>query len=136
MIVVDTNLIAYLCITGALTEHARRAYLRDPDWQVPILWRSEFRSVLSLYIRKKQISLEKASDIMREALAFVEGKEYQVSSSEVFNLISESRCSAYDCEFVALAKSLELKLVTSDKMVLKEFPKIAISLTEFAQPLR
>jgi predicted nucleic acid-binding protein len=133
MIVVDTNLIAYLCITGAFTEQARRAYIRDPDWQMPILWRSEFRSVLSLYIRKKQISIDKAADIMREALALVEGKEYQVSSSEVFNLINESSCSAYDCEFVALAKSLELKLVTSDKTVLRAFPKIAISLAEFAR---
>ena len=133
MIVVDTNLIAYLCITGTFTEQARRAYLRDPDWQVPILWRSEFRSVLSFYIRKRQISIEKAADIMREALALVEGKEYQVSSSEVFNLINESSCSAYDCEFIALAKSLELKLVTSDKTVLKAFPEIAISLAEFAQ---
>jgi len=132
MIVVDTNVVAYLCIPGTFTAQARKAYLRDPDWHVPILWRSEFRSVLSLFIRKKNMSPDEASDIMREAQALVEGKEYQVSSADIFGLVNESNCSAYDCEFVALAKSMKSLLIASDKQVIKTFPGIAVSLDEFA----
>ena len=40
-------------------------------------------------------------------------------------------CSAYDCEFVALALDLKVPLVTSDKKVLKAFKGTAIALHEF-----
>ena len=43
-----------------------------------------------------------------------------------------SRCSAYDCEFVALARELGIPLVTADQMVLSEFPGTAVSMEAFA----
>jgi predicted nucleic acid-binding protein len=42
-----------------------------------------------------------------------------------------SDCSAYDCEFVALAKRLNSPLITADKKVLKAFPEFATTITEF-----
>jgi len=44
--------------------------------------------------------------------------------------VESSTCSAYDCEFVALAKRLNTKLVTADKKILKEFSGIAVTLNE------
>lgn len=52
MIVVDTNVIAYCFVRGALTEAAQRARARDADWHAPFLWRSEFRNVLCGYLRR------------------------------------------------------------------------------------
>jgi predicted nucleic acid-binding protein len=46
-------------------------------------------------------------------------------------LISLSTCSAYDCEFVALAKEQEIRLVTFDSKIIREFPGIAIQATDF-----
>ena len=103
----------------------------DPNWVAPFLWRSEFRSVLSNYIRKNIITLEDSLDILRETEKQFKDREYIVKNNDVMELISESSCSAYDCEFVALAKDLNIKLVTSDKEIIKEFPKIAISLISF-----
>ena len=42
-------------------------------------------------------------------------------------LAKRSRCTAYDCEFVALAKRLGTGLVTSDRQVLSAFPETAVS---------
>jgi len=56
------------------------------------------------------------------------GFEFDVHSREVLELVRDSECSAYDCEFVALASRLEMKLVTMDKKVLNTVPKRAISL--------
>ncbi|MFP4307942.1 MAG: hypothetical protein ACLFQQ_12070 [Desulfococcaceae bacterium] len=51
--------------------------------------------------------------------------EYLVNSLDVLNLVQQSKCSAYDCEFVALAQNLKLPLITMDKQILKEFPATA-----------
>jgi predicted nucleic acid-binding protein len=48
-------------------------------------------------------------------------------------LVASSECSAYDCEFVALAEDLGIPLVTVDKKLLKEFPQIAVSLDEYIE---
>ena len=42
-------------------------------------------------------------------------------------LVRDSDCSAYDCEFVALAVKLDTKLVTVDKKLLKAFPDRAVA---------
>jgi predicted nucleic acid-binding protein len=46
----------------------------------------------------------------------------------VLQLVCDSDCSAYDCEFIAVAKKLQVKLVTTDAKLLKAFPKHAVSL--------
>jgi predicted nucleic acid-binding protein len=53
MIVVDTNVIAYLYLTGEYSDLSERLLEHDPDWMAPRLWRSEFRNVLALYLRKE-----------------------------------------------------------------------------------
>lgn len=56
------------------------------------------------------------------------GAEYEVDSRSVLELVRDSECSAYDWEFVALAKKLCTKLVTMDGNVLRSFPGIAVAL--------
>lgn len=45
--------------------------------------------------------------------------------------VAASPCSAYDCEFVALAADLTVPLVTTDKKLVKSFPDIAIHIDHF-----
>ena len=132
MIVVDTNVIAYLFLEGEHTPLAERALKIDPDWVSSRLWRSEFRSVLTFYLKKKVLSLDQSLKIVREAELFMKEKEYEPPSTEVLRLVSASQCSAYDCEFVALAQAFGTTLVTSDQRVLKNFSSIATSLKAFA----
>ena len=131
MIVVDTNVIGYLFLSSEQSILAERALQKDNEWAAPILWRSEFRNVLSLYMRKNIIKLEHAQSIMNGALELLRGREYEVSSYEVLRLASETKCSAYDCEFVAVAKDLKVSLLTFDKQLLRKFPAVAISLNTF-----
>lgn len=130
MIVVDTNVLVYFYMPTELSPQANKLREIDPHWVAPRLWRSELRNALSLYLRKELISLDQAYRIQTMAETLLADCEYEVPSYEVLQLVNESTCSAYDCEFVALAKRLNTKLITSDKKVITAFPKIAIPLAE------
>jgi len=47
--------------------------------------------------------------------------------------IIATKCSAYDCEFVALAHANGVRLLTVDRQILHEFPEVAISLKRFVR---
>lgn len=127
MIVVDSNLIGYLYLKSERSDQAELVLRKDSQWVAPLLWRSEFRNVLALYLRKHLLGLETAQEIMDEAASLMLGQEYEVVSSQVLQLAAKSGCSAYDCEFVALAQDLGVPLVTVDKQVLAQFSEVAIS---------
>jgi len=131
MIVVDTNVIAYLFLPGDRTKQARDTLRKDPEWVVPLLWRSEFLNILVVYLRQGQILLRHANRLMQEAERLMTGGEYQVPSNEVLTLANTSDCSAYDCEFVALAKEMEILLITTDKKLIKAFPSLVIHIKNF-----
>ena len=133
MIVADTNLIAYLLLGGAQLETARAVYARDHEWSAPILWRSEFANVLARYLRRGELTLAAAEEVYHLAEDLLSGREYFVPSARVLRLLTTSPCSAYDCEFVALAQILGARLVTSDKEVLRAFPQVAITLDRFTE---
>jgi predicted nucleic acid-binding protein len=71
-------------------------------------------------------------DLLQETETWTRGREYAVVSHHVLDLAARSGCSAYDCEFVALAEDLNVKLVTNDRQLLKAFPRIAIAPKDFA----
>jgi predicted nucleic acid-binding protein len=121
--VVDTHVLAYLYLPGEHTGKAERLLERDPDWAAPVLWRSEFRNVLAGYLRKKSLTLEQAQSLQAEAESLMAGGEHDVDSASVLRLVSQSDCSAYDCEFAALAMALGTTLVTADSKLLKAFPQ-------------
>lgn len=125
MIVVDTNVIAALWLPTPTSRMADRVLTRDAEWAVPLLWRSEFRSVLAGYLRRGALDLTRATMIAEDAEAHLHGREYQVASDLVLGRVSTSKCSAYDCEFVTLAAELGTPLVTNDRAVLAAFPRIA-----------
>lgn len=129
MIVVDSNILAYLYLPCEFSEAAEALLQREPEWAAPVLWRSEFRNILSGYVRRKTLTFEQACSLQAEAEALLDGFEYDVHSRDVLELVRDSDCSAYDCEFIALAKKLETKLVTMDKKLLKAFPQHAVPIS-------
>ena len=131
MIVVDSNVIVYCWVRGEHTAFAQRVRLRDPAWHVPIQWRSEFRSALAGHMRRGTFDLQRAARIMAIVESEFEGCEHKVPSDAVLELAARKALSAYDCEFVALAQSLRVPLLTEDKAILKAFPEVALTMEGF-----
>ncbi len=138
MIVVDTNILSYFFLpSNEQSVMAQKVYRKQTLWVAPVLWRSEFRNVLALYMRRQQLPMAKAQLLMQQAESLMDGLEFEVSSAAVISLVAASNCTAYDCEFVALAHQLKVPLVTYDKKILREFPETAVSPSSFlARPDR
>lgn len=133
MIAVDTNVIAYLYLESERSTASERLLAKDPEWAAPALWRSEFRNILALYLRKGVLDYEVALQIMREAENLMAATEFEIASALVLALARDSHCSAYDCEFIALARYLEIPLVTADRQLIQTFPDTAFDLGEFVK---
>jgi predicted nucleic acid-binding protein len=131
MICVDTNVICYRCMASPYSKNADAAWAKDSDWIAPLLWRSEFGNTLAGALRRRLLTTEKAIQIANLAESILAENEFTVSTSAVLQLVSRSRCSAYHCEFVALAEEQRVPLVTLDRQILHDFPRIAVSLQEF-----
>jgi len=55
VIVVDTDVLAYLYMPGPFNDAAEALLLRDAEWAVPQLWRSEFRTGVGLKRRSSSV---------------------------------------------------------------------------------
>ena len=132
MIVVDTNVVAYLWLPGDMTAAAEQALRQDAEWAVPLRWRSEFRSILTGAVRHKKLSLDRATTMAAAAEDHLRNREFAVDSGHVLELADASGCTAYDCEFVALAADLGVRLITPDRAILRAFPALAVPLRQFA----
>ena len=130
MIVVDTNVLAYLLIPGKYTESAEKVFSDDSDWAAPRLWRSELRNVLATYLRAGSLGLADAVALYRRAAAIIGAEEYEIETMDVLRLSESTGSSAYDCEFVALAEFLDVKLITADKKLVRAFPTRATLLSD------
>jgi len=131
MIAVDTSVIASLWVPNDMEELAYQVLRKDPDWVAPLLWRSELRNVLALYLRKNILELSTVLLSMQEAEKLMEPNAYEVNSTQVLHLVHNSSCSSYNCEFVALADDLGIKLVSFDKQICREFSEIAVHPEKF-----
>ena len=131
MIVVDTNILIHFYFPSDFSEVSEKVFLKDPNWIAPILWRSEFKNVVLGFYRKKIIDFNKAIEAIEKAENRMQGREHSVSSLLVMDLAKETKCTSYDCEFVALAKVKDISFVTWDGAILTAFPQISLSPKNF-----
>ena len=131
MIVVDTNVIAYLMIEGEKTEIAQQTFRQDSDWVMPVLWRHEFLNVLATFVRHGGAEINEAIDIWQKSERLFTSGERDIDMPHALRLACQYNISAYDAQFVALAMELSVPYVTGDQQILKVFPSIALSMQEF-----
>ena len=131
MIVADSNLIAYLHLPGPKAEVADAVLVKDSEWWVPPLWKSEFRSILFAYMRTRGMDGLTAEAHWVQALDHLSSNQKEPAPASVLAKARKSKLSGYDAEFVVLAEELGVPLVTSDAQILRAFPKLALSPEDF-----
>ncbi|HEX8696052.1 MAG TPA: hypothetical protein VF746_26790 [Longimicrobium sp.] len=126
MIVVDSDLMAGLCVPGLDPALARRLRAREPRWAMPRVWRARFRDVVAALVRAGRLPLDEAVKLEGIAASALHTSDVESSGKVVLRLVVESGCPAELCEFVWLARALDVPLVTTLPALLAAFPGTAV----------
>jgi predicted nucleic acid-binding protein len=130
MLLVDTNIVAYLLIDGDYTEAAQQLRVRDSDWRSEAFLLVEFTNVLASSIARKRMTLSSAEDFLMKATGLFDGKLGRIPHASVLAIAARYRVSAYDGRFLALADHLGSRLVTEDARLRTAAPRLTQSIAE------
>jgi len=125
VIVADANVILYALTPGERTSSAREALEGADGVAVPRLWRLEVANALAVMVRRRLLTRKEATQAFAGALATFSSREHEVALDAALRIALESGLSAYDAEYVALARELGCPLLTNDGRIVREAPDVA-----------
>ncbi|MGD2121762.1 MAG: type II toxin-antitoxin system VapC family toxin [Gemmatimonadota bacterium] len=128
MIVVDTNVMVYLLTGSGPADRAASLFEKDPEWAAPPVLLSELRNVMVGLLRRAEIEPWDALDICEDAEAVLGDRVAAVPAAPLLEAAIEGPLSAYDAEFVVLARRLRVPLVSADQAILRGASDVAIPL--------
>jgi predicted nucleic acid-binding protein len=131
MIVVDAEVLVSLTLVRPQTALAREAFLKDPDWAAPPLWRSDFRGQLWKHLLAKRITAVQAQKAFDAAEAVIAGNEPEPELSRILELANSRALEVYDAEYVAVARELGVKYVSADEDLARACPEDVVLLKAF-----
>lgn len=130
MLVVDTNIVAYLLIEGDHTATARLLHRRDDDWRSEAFIMVEFVNVLTASIAARRMNLVLARGFLTQAISLLHGRLASIPHDAVLSLATQYRVTAYDARFLTVAQRLNTRLVTEDAKLRVAAPQLTQSLAE------
>ena len=133
MIVADANVIVYATIASEKTFLARRLRRLDPLWSVPSLCRHELANALSSHVMYGNLTEKIIPAAWGAFSSVIDGNEHDVHMQSAVRLAVERGISAYDAQYVALARRLNAPLVTEDKKLRARCPDETHSIAEYLQ---
>ena len=128
MIVVDTNVMVYLLAGGVNGEAAARLLRDDPVWTAPGILLSELRNVLVGLVRAGRLGVDDALAMHADAEDVLHERVVRVDGGAAMATALACGLSAYDAEFVVLARALGVRLISMDEAILKGAPDVAVGL--------
>ena len=132
MIVVDTHVVVHLLTGGEAGAAAANVLRRDPAWAAPPILLSELRNVLAGFVRREWMSLDDALGMEGDARDVLGDRIADAPGPDVLRTALASGLTAYDAEFVVLARAVQIPLVTADGAVLAAAADVAVAPESFA----
>lgn len=129
MVLVDTNILAYLLIEGDRTPLAQALYERDPDWRSEAFIMVEFSNILATYVRTQAMTYKQGLTLLAKSQALISTLT-TLEHAEGLETATDFKISAYDARFIAVAKDMRVKLVTEDSKLRAAVPAWTTSLAD------
>ena len=128
MVVVDTNILAYLLIEGDRTRDVQALFARDADWKSEAFVLIEFSNILATYLRADSLTRNQAHALLVEPEKRLTG--LVSPHARALRVAEQFGVSAYDARFLGAAQSFKTRLVTEDARLRKAAPALTISLSD------
>jgi len=129
MVVVDTNILAYLLIEGDRTSDAHALYRQDAEWKSETFVLIEFSNILATYLRAGALTRVQGQALLAEAETRLRGL-VTLPHARALRLAEQFAVSAYDARFLGAAQALGAKLVTEDARLRAAAPAVTMSLAD------
>jgi predicted nucleic acid-binding protein len=129
VVLVDTNIIAYLMIRGNRTAAAQQLYERDSDWCSEAFVMVEFSNVIATYVRTRALTQAQGTKLLAESQVHL-STLHSVVNTQALESAMQFGISAYDARFISLAKQLKMKLITEDVKLRVAVPALTMSLDD------
>ena len=129
VVLVDTNILAYLMIQGDRTAAAQQLFERDGDWCSEAFVMVEFSNVIATYVRVRALTQPQGTKLLAGAQAHIPTL-HSVANAQALENAMQYGISAYDARFISLAKQLKLKLITEDVKLRVAVPSWTMSLDD------
>ncbi len=131
MIVVDANILVYSLIEGDYSPLVHKLRERDMDWRTTGLCLHEILNVLATYQRRGILTLAQCKKLLDHAERFMKVAQCEVKMNAALAVAAKYAITGYDAQYVALAQSLHVPLITEDRKLRDAVPGIAFSMQEF-----
>jgi predicted nucleic acid-binding protein len=127
LVVVDTNILAYLLIAGDHTREAQALFAQDPDWRSEAFVHVEFSNILATYQRMGDLSRAQVERLLNEAETRLHSV-VNLPQIAALRTALQFAVSTYDARFLATAENLGKRLVTEDAKLRAAAPALTQSL--------
>jgi predicted nucleic acid-binding protein len=134
MIVVDANVVVAFLLDSPFAPNARAVRARDATWVTPPLCRTEVLNALLQETKARKITMRDALNAAETAAHLLWDRADGCEPSTVLTTAHSSGLTTYDANYVVLARSLGVPLVTEDKQILRACPDVARSMDQFLAP--
>lgn len=131
MIVVDANILIYSLIEGDYSPLVHKLRERDMDWRTTGLCLHEILNVLATYQRRDILTLAQCKKLLEHAERFMTVAQCEMKMNAALAVAAKYTITGYDAQYVALAQSLNVPLITEDRKLREAVPGIAFSMQEF-----
>lgn len=131
MIVVDANILIYSLIQSDQSRLIQQLRAKDADWRTAALCLHETLNVLATYQRREVLTLAQCRVLLGHAERFVQMAQCEVAMDIALNLAAKFGITGYDAQYVVVAQSLNVPLITEDRKLQKAVPNLALSMQDF-----
>lgn len=129
MIVVDITVVPYLFLEGELTGATRELYAVNPGWVTPPILNHEMLHLLA------RLGVDEGFDPMerlwREIRSVLGANQQVPDPVRSLRLAVEHGLSGYEAQYVCLAESMNLPLLTEDRRLQEIFPRRARGVADY-----
>jgi predicted nucleic acid-binding protein len=133
MIVIDANILIYALIECDNSRLIPQLRAKDADWRTTELCQHEALNVLVTYQRRGVLTLEQCRVLLKHARRFITDAQHEVDMEASLTAAAKYGITGYDAQYVALAESLSVPLITEDRKLCQAVPGIGISMQEFIE---